>query len=378
MSTQRKLFSGIFLVAVLAAAAFLIFQANRGSRADPQKGAPAVPVTTASVVTKTVPVRVYAIGNVEPYTTVALKARADGQIVSVHFREGDEVRQGSLLFEIDPRPFAAALKQAQANLLKDRALLDRANEQEKRYKDLLAKNFISADAYEQVRTNAETASATVAADEAAIESAKLSLDYCTIRSPITGYAGRIQIQQGNLVKANDVNPLVTINQVVPVFTSFSIPEQSIADVRKHQAQGDLRVEATFPSSAHPPVAGKLSFLDNTADTTTGTIRLKAEFPNTDKALWPGQFVNVVLTLYEQKDAVVTPSAAVQNGPNGQYVFVVKPDMTVELRNIKVSRAEGNDTVVASGLAPGDQVVTAGQLRLAPGSRVSVAKATAAS
>jgi len=378
MSTQRKLFSGIFLVAVLAAAAFLVFQANRGSRADPQKGAPAVPVTTASVVTKTVPVRVYAIGNVEPYTTVAVKARVDGQIVSVHFKEGDEVRQGSVLFEIDPRLFAAALKQAQANLLKDRALLDRANEQEKRYKDLLAKNFISADAYEQVRTNAETASATVAADEAAIDSAKLSLEYCTIRSPITGYAGRIQIQQGNLVKANDVNPLVTINQVVPVFTSFSIPEQNIGDVRKHQAQGDLKVEATFPNSAHAPVAGKLSFLDNTADTTTGTIRLKAEFPNTDKALWPGQFVNVVLTLYEQKDAVVTPSAAVQNGPNGQYVFVVKPDMTVELRNIKVSRAEGDYTVIASGLATGDQVVTVGQLRLAPGSRVSVSKVPAAS
>jgi len=357
---------------------FLIFQANRGSRADPQRGAPAVPVTTASVVTKTVPVRVNAIGNVEPYTTVAVKARVDGQIVSVHFKEGDEVRQGSVLFEIDPRPFAAALKQAQANLLKDRALLDRANEQEKRYKDLLAKNFISADAYEQVRTNAETAAATVAADEAAIDSAKLSLEYCTIRSPITGYAGRIQIQQGNLVKANDVNPLVTVNQVVPIFTSFSIPEQNIGDVRKHQAQGDLRVEATFPNSAHAPVAGKLSFLDNTADTTTGTIRLKAEFPNTDKALWPGQFVNVVLTLYEQKDAVVTPSAAVQNGPSGQYVFVVKPDMTVELRNIKVSRAEGDDTVVASGLAPGDQVVTVGQLRLAPGSRVSVGKSPAAS
>jgi multidrug efflux system membrane fusion protein len=378
MSTQRKVFSGIFLVAVLAAATFFIFQANRGSRADPQKGAPAVPVTTASVSTKTVPVRVSAIGNVEPYTTVAVKARVDGQIVSVHFKEGDEVRLGSVLFEIDPRPFAATLKQAQANLLKDRALLDRANEQEKRYKDLLAKNFISADAYEQVRTNAETAKATVAADEATIESAKLSLDYCTIRSPITGYAGRIQIQQGNLVKANDTNPLVTINQIVPVFASFSIPEQNIADVRKHQAQGDLRVQATFPNSAHAPVAGKLSFLDNTADTTTGTIRLKAEFPNTDKALWPGQFVNVVLTLYEQKDAVVTPSAAVQNGPSGQYVFVVKPDMTVELRNIKVSRAEGEDTVIESGLVPGDQVVTVGQLRLAPGSRVSVGKAAAAS
>jgi multidrug efflux system membrane fusion protein len=374
MSTQKKLFSGIFVLAVIAVALFVAFQANRGTRADTQKGAPPVPVTTATVVTKTVPVRVYAIGNVEPYTTVAVKARVDGQIVSVHFKEGDEVRQASVLFQIDPRPFAASLKQAQANLLKDQALLDRAVEQEKRYKDLLAKNFISPDAYEQVRTNAETAKATVAADDAAIDNAKLSLEYCTIRSPINGYAGRIQIQQGNLIKANDANPLVTINQIVPVYASFSIPEQNIADVRKHQAEGDLKVEATFPNAAHSPVAGKLSFLDNTADTTTGTIKLKAEFPNTDKALWPGQFVNVVLTLYDQKGAIVTPSAAVQNGPNGQYVFVVKSDMTVELRNIKISRAEGDDTVVASGLQPGDQVVTVGQLRLAPGSRVSVGKA----
>lgn len=374
MSTQRKLFSGIFVVAVLAAAVFMVLQANRGSRADPQKSAPAVPVTTAPVVLKTVPVRVYAIGNVEPYTTVSLKARVDGQIVSVHFKEGDEVRQGAILFEIDPRPFAAALKQSQANLLKDRALLDRANEQEKRYKDLLAKNFISADAYEQVRTNAATAAATVAADEAAIESSKLSLEYCTIRSPVTGYAGRIQIQQGNLVKANDVNALVTINQIVPIYASFSIPEQNVADVRKYTADGELKVQANFPNAAHAPIPGKLSFLDNTADTTTGTIKLKAEFPNTDKALWPGQFVNVVLTLYEQKDAVVTPSAAVQNGPNGQYVFVVKPDLTAELRNIKVARAEGDDTVVASGLQPGDQVVTVGQVRLAPGTKVNVGKA----
>jgi multidrug efflux system membrane fusion protein len=378
MSTQRKLFSGIFLLAVLAVAIFFVFQANRGSRADPQKGPPAVPVTTAPVVVKTVPVRLYAIGNVEPYKTVTVKARVDGQIVSVHFNEGDEVRQGAVLFEIDPRPFAATLKQAQANLLKDRALLDRANEQEKRYKDLLTKNFISPDAYEQVRTNSATAGATVAADEAAIESAKLSLEYCTIRSPVTGYAGRIQIQQGNLVKANDVNALVTVNQVVPIYTSFSIPEQNVADVRKYQAAGELRVQAAFPNGAHAPIPGKLSFLDNAADMTTGTIKLKAEFPNTDKALWPGQFVNVVLTLYEQKDAVVTPSAAVQSGPAGQYVFVVKPDLTVELRNIRISRAEGNETVVASGLGPGDQVVTGGQLRLAPGSRVSPAKAAPSS
>jgi membrane fusion protein, multidrug efflux system len=374
MSTQKKLVSGIFILAVAAVALFVVLQANRASRADPQKAAPAVPVTTAAVVLKTVPVRLYAIGNVEPYTTVALKARVDGQIVSVHFKEGDEVRQGAILFEIDPRAFAASLRQAQANLAKDAALFDRANEQEKRYKDLLAKQFISADAYEQVRTNAETAAATVSADRAAIESAKISLDYCTIRSPVTGYAGRIQIQQGNLVKANDTSPLVTINQVVPIYSSFSVPEQNLADIRRYQADGELKVEAHVADTRHPPVAGKLSFIDNSADTTTGTIKLKAEFPNTDKALWPGQFVNVVLTLYEQKDAVVAPSAAVQNGPNGQYVFIVNSDQTVALRDIKVQRADGEDTIIASGLKPGEQVVTAGQLRLAPGIRVSPAKA----
>src|SRR5437763_7849341 len=258
MSTQRKLFSGIFVAALLAAVVFIVFQANRGSRADPQKTASAVPVTTAQVMLKTVPVRLYAIGNVEPYTTVAVKARVDGQLVSVRFKEGDEVRQGAILFEIDPRPFAASLKQAQANLLKDRALLDRAREQDKRYKDLLTKNFISTDAYEQVRTNAETAAATVAADEAAIDNAKLSLEYCTIRSPVTGYAGRIQTQHGNLVEANDTNAMVTLNQVVPIYASFSVPEQNVSDIRKYQAEGVLKVEAAFTNSAHTPVAGRLA------------------------------------------------------------------------------------------------------------------------
>ena len=373
MSTQRKLFSGIFVLAVVAALLFVVFQANRGSRADPPKSIAAVPVTTAPVILKTVPVRLYAIGNVEPYTTVAVKARVDGQLVSVRFKEGDEVRQGAVLFEIDARPFAASLKQAQANLLKDRALYDRAKEQDKRYKDLLAKNFISTDAYEQVRTNAETAAATVAADEAAIDNAKLSLEYCTIRSPVTGYAGHIQIQQGNLVKANDTNSMVTLNQVVPIYTSFSVPEQNVAYVRRYQADGELKVAASFANATHPPMAGRLSFVDNSADATTGTIKLKAEFPNSDKALWPGQFVNVVLTLREQKDAIVTPSSSVQSGPTGQYVFVVKADSTVELRNITITRAEGDDTVVASGLKAGDIVVTVGQLRLAPGTKVNVGK-----
>ena len=376
MARPKKVAAIVAVLVALAVVVGLIAQYNEESRAAARAAPAAVPVTVATVVAKTVPVRLYAIGNVEAYTTVAVKARVDGQIVSAHFREGDPVRQGEVLFNIDPRPFAAALKQAQANLLKDRALLSRAAEQEKRYQDLLAKNFISPDAFAQVRTNAETAKATVAGDEAAIESARLSLEYCTIRSPITGYAGRIQIQQGNLVKANDL-PLVTLNQVTPIYVSFSVPEQDLTEIRKYQAGGELKVQAVSGGNTnHPPIDGKLSFIDNTADTTTGTIKLKAEFANADKALWPGQFARVVMTLHDQKDAIVTPATAVQNGPNGQYVFVVKPDQTVELRNIKVARTEGDASVVASGLAAGDTVVTVGQLRLAPGVRVRAEPARA--
>ncbi len=374
MLIRKSLLVGLLVVGVAAIAASIVLTQNGNSKTVATKEAAVVPVSTAQVVTKTVPMRLIAVGNVEAYTTVSVKARVDGQLVGVRFKEGDEVKQGAVLFEIDGRPYQAMLKQAQANQGKDKALLDRAVEQEKRYRDLLAKNFISNDAYEQTRTNVDTAKATVDADEAAIENAQLQLDYCTIRSPVTGYAGKVMIQQGNLVKANDTNPLVTINQIVPVFATFSVPEQTLSAVREYQAQGALKVLATVPNSGKPPVAGKISFIDNSADPTTGTIKLKAEFPNVDKVLWPGQFVNVVLNLYEQANAIVVPNTAVQNGPTGQYVFLVKPDMTVEVRNIKVARADGNDTVVASGLAAGDQVVTVGQLRLAPGMKVAVGKA----
>lgn len=318
--------------------------------------------------------RIRAIGNVEPLTTVAIKARVDGQIDAVRFREGDEVRAGAVLFELDRRAFQAQLAQAQANLGKDRALLDHANEQEKRYKDLLDKKFVSPDAYAQIKTNVDTAAATVKADEAAIRTVQLSLDYSTIRSPLTGYTGRVMIQQGNLVKANDTTPLVVVNQVVPINVSFSVPESELADVRRYQADGELQVAVQLPDGK--PVSGKLSFIDNTTDVTTGTIKLKAEFANSDKALWPGQFVNVVLTLTTQKRAIVAPTTAVQNGPNGQYVFIVGPNNTVALRDVKVARTEGDDTVIASGLAPGDTVVTAGQLRLAPGTRITIGPSSA--
>jgi membrane fusion protein, multidrug efflux system len=376
MSASRRTFIAVACLLLIAGGAAVAFRYAPGSRAATPKVAPAVPVSVATVATKRVPVRLRAIGNVEPYTTVAIKARIDGQIVSVHFKEGQEVRKGETLFELDRRPLEAQLAQAQANLGKDRALLDHANEQEKRYKDLLDKKFVSPDAYAQIRTNAETAAAQLRADEAGIESARLQLAYCTIRAPITGYAGKIQIQEGNLVKANDTGPLVVINQVVPVNVSFSVPEQSLAAVRKYQADGELMVSAQVPNGGLAPVSGKLSFIDNTTDASTGTIKLKAEFANTDKALWPGQFVDVVLTLTHQDNAIVVPTTAVQNGPNGQYVFIVTPDHSVELRDIRIARSEGDLSIMAAGLKPGETVVTVGQLRLAPGTKITIAEAKA--
>ena len=375
MSLRKRWWAIPVALAALAIGAFVLLRESPGSRAAAPKGPAPIPVTAVPVVAKTLPMRLYAIGNVEPFTTVAVKARVDGQLVGVRFKEGDEVRHGAVLFEIDARPFDASLKQAQAALLRDKALQDRAMEQERRYKDLLDKKFISTDAYEQVRTNSATAAATVRGDEAAIESAKLQVEYCTIRSPITGYAGKIMIQQGNLVKAGDANPLVVLNQIVPVNVTFSVPEQYVGEIRAYQAKGDLKVEARLANAAATPTAGRVSFIDNSADMTTATIKLRAEFGNLDKALWPGQFVNIALTLYEQGNAIVTPSSSVQNGPAGPFVYVVKADQTVEMRAIKVARTEGNDAVVASGLAPGEQVVTVGQLRLAPGIRVTVDRAT---
>ncbi len=376
MPASRRAFIALAGLAVVAAAAVFVMREMPGSRAAAPKPVAAVPFTVAKVVSETIPVRLRAIGNVEAYTTVAVKARIDGQIVAVHFKEGDEVHKGDVLFEIDKRPFEAQLAQAQATLAKDKALVAHADEQERRYKELLEKKFVSPDAYAQIHTNAETAAAQIRADEATIDSVKLQLAYCTIRSPITGYAGRIQLQQGNLVKANDTTALVVINEIVPVNVSFSVPEQSLSAVRKYDADGELQVTAQVPNSGEQPIAGKLSFIDNATDVSTGTIKLKAEFANHDKVLWPGQFVDVVLTLTHEANAIVAPATAIQNGPNGQYVFIVKPDHTVDLRDVKVERSEGNLSVIAQGLQPGDVVVTVGQLRLAPGMKVTVADAKA--
>src|SRR5690349_17753951 len=320
---RRLLFASALAIAVagVALAGYYTrdFRAKEASKAS--KGPPAVPVTVAAAAQESVPIRVTAIGNVEPFLTVAVRARVDGQIVEVNFREGQPVKKGEVLFRIDPRPYEAVLRQAEANALRDRAARDQARSQAKRYQELLDKNFISKEAYAQIRTNAETAEATAKASQAALENARLNLEYCTIRSPLDGYVGKVLLQAGNLVRANDVNPLVVINQVRPVYVNFAVPEQKLPEVRKYQAAAPLHVEVIPADRAAAPIVGRLVFIDNAVDPSTGTIRLRAQFDNKDAALWPGQFVNVSVRLYEQADAIVIPSQAVQSGPQGQYVYV---------------------------------------------------------
>src|SRR5690348_11332125 len=370
---RRVLIAGALLVAVVAGGIAAYFstdsRAKEGRKAA--KGPAAVAVTVAPAAQESVPIRVQAIGNVEPYLTVAVKARVDGQIVAVNFREGEEVHKGDVLFRIDPRPFQAALRQAEANALRDRAARDQARSQERRYQDLLEKNFVSKEAYAQIRTNAETAEATAKASEAALENARLNLEYCAIRSPLDGYVGKVLLQAGNLVRANDANPLVVINQVRPVYVSFAVPEQKLPEVRKYQAGSPLRVDVILADRSAAPILGRLVFIDNAVDPSTGTIRLRAQFDNNDVALWPGQFVNVSVRLYEQADAIVIPSQAVQSGPQGQYVYVVGDDMVANVRRIDVQEIDGERTIVARGLSKGERVVTRGQLRLGPKTRVQI-------
>jgi multidrug efflux system membrane fusion protein len=378
LTFRRRVVTGGLSVALTGlAACLLVFQLaacseKQATAEKKKKGGEggAVPVVTAPVVAKTVPVRIQAIGNVEPYSTVAIKSRVDGQIVKVPFADGQDVTQGQILFQLDQRPFVAALQQAEANLVRDKAQRERARTQKNRYQDLLQKNFISPDAYAQFVTNTETAEATVAASEAAVETARLQLEYATIRAPISGRSGKIMIQTGNLVKANDTGPLVILNQVAPAYLNFAVPEQYLGPIRKYMGEGKLGVEASLPSSESSVASGEVAFVDNTIDATTGTVKVRAVFPNKDRALWPGQFVVASVTLRELHDAMVIPSQAIQTGPKGTFVFVVKPEMTAELRQVVVERTDGEFSVIAKGLAPGERVVTTGQSRLVPGIKVS--------
>ena len=401
-----------------------------GSAATPPPSAPPVPVGVATAERKPVPVTLAVVGNVQAYSTVSVKAQIAGQIMQVHFKEGDDVARGDLLFTIDQRPLQASVRQMEANVAKDRAQrrqmeaavaqkqaevmqaqanlerdlaqLDNARIQEERYRELNRRELIAREQYDQIRTTLSALQATVHADRAAVENAKasaraaeamvenaqagiaaneamldtarLQLAYTTVRAPMDGRTGNLLVQAGNVVKGNDDTPLVVIAQIRPIYVSFSVPEQHLNDIKRFLAQGKVPAEVTLDGGRRR-AAGFVTFVNNTVDPSTGTIQLKATFPNADNTLWPGQFVDVVVTLTTEQ-AVVVPARAVQAGQKGMFVFVVKPDLTVESRPVTVGRRLGTDLVVHQGLTGGERVVTDGHLRLLPGVKIEIKDAKA--
>jgi multidrug efflux system membrane fusion protein len=358
-----------------------------------------VPVIVGSVTQKSIPLQLRAIGTVQAFTTVSLRSLVGGEIVGVHFVAGQEVREGDLLFTIDPRSYEAMVRQAEATLAKDFAQVKQAEAdiakdtaqaknarvQAERYKSLIERQLVAQEQYDQSRTNAESLEATlladkaalenakaaVEADKAALENAKIQLGYCSIRSPIGGRIGNLLVHRGNVVKANDTQSLAVVNQVSPVYVVFSLPEQSLPEIRKYMATEKLEVEAWLPNEDKPAEKGVLSFVDNAIDSSTGTIQLKGTFSNKAGRLLPGQFASAILTLAIQPDAIVVPTKAIQTGQQGQYVFVVKQDLTVESRPVVVDRTVNDETVIGKGLNPGETVVIDGQLQLIPGTKVEI-------
>ena len=361
-----------FRYTAVTAVAFtaLVMTASCKKKEQPQVKT-AVPVTVGVVIQKAVPLQITVIGTVEPSSTIAVKAQIGGTLTRIHFTEGQDVKKGDLLFTIDPRPYEAALKQAEAISARDRAQYENARAEEQRYAELVKKGYVSQTQYEQVRTNAAALEAVVQSSGAQVENARLQLAYCTIRSPFSGRTGSLSVYEGNLVKANADTAMVTINQIQPVNVSFAVPENTLPEIKKYMAEGALKVQAMLSKNDTNPLQGTLAFIDNAVDTATGTIKLKGSFANSDRKLWPGQFVNVALTLAIQKNALAVPTQAVQTGQNGQFVFVVKEDSTVEARPVVATRVFGGETVIESGLAVSEKVVTDGQLRLSPGAKVEV-------
>ena len=370
-------------------------QAGRGGRGRGGGGGAPVPVTTAKVEQRSVPLDIPAVGTMESISSVQVRAQITGQLAGLNFAEGQEVKKGQLLFEIDARPFEAALQQAEAVLARDTATANNAQSQRARYEDLYKRGLIPRDQYETQTASAQSLQATLEADRAAVQTARLNLQYTKISAPIAGRTGVLNVHVGDLVRANDTNPLVVINQLAPIYCTFSVPGRYLQDIRRYQSRAPLQVtaqgQASLPPGAQPvappnqggpPAAstlqptpgpnalGQVSFIDNAVDTTTGTIKLKATFPNADHTLWPGLFVQVRLKMATDPNALVVPSGAVQSSQNGQFVYVVKPDHTVDMRPIVIQRQQGDDVVIAQGLSAGEEVVTDGQLKLTPGARIT--------
>jgi len=317
------------------------------------------------------PIRISVIVAADPFSSVAIRAQTTGQLTGVNFTEGDDVTAGQVLFTLDKRPLEAALQQAQANLDRDLAQAANAAQQAKRFEELAQRGIAPREQVDTSKSTAAALNATVDADKAALENAKVQLQYATITAPISGRTGALMVHEGNLVRANDQASLVVINQVSPISVTFAIPEARLPELKKYMSAGALRVTANPPNDESPAAVGRIAFVDNSVDQTTGTIRVKGTFPNTDRRLWPGQYVNVVVTLTTDPNAIVVPSVAVQAGQQGPYVYVVTKEQTVDLRPVTVGRASATETVIENGLMPGETVVTDGHLRLVPGSRITV-------
>jgi membrane fusion protein, multidrug efflux system len=363
-------------VAVLALAATLAGGCSRKSSKDARGKKGPVPVLAVQAVEKSVPVQVFAIGNVMPCSKVTIRSQITGQLKEVNFKEGQEVKAGDLLFTIDPRPAQAELEQARASLLRDEAQLENAQINFDRSQKLFDARVMAQGDFDTARATLDSAKGTVAADRAAVTNADLNLGYTTIRAPLDGVTGSQLVYAGNIVKSPD-DEMVLINQIHPIYVTFSVPEQHLAEIRSEMRNKPLKVTATYQGLRGPAPAGELTFVDNSVDMTTGTVQLKATFANEDSVLWPGQFVQVELVLAELPHAVVVPSQAIQTGQNGDYVFVMKPDETVEMRPVKIGANHQGDIVVSEGLRTGETVITDGQLNLVNGTKVQNKTAGAA-
>src|SRR5712671_2165562 len=364
------------LLLAVTIAGLMWLSACVGTKAAPGPPPP-VPVMAALVEQRDVPLQVHAIGAVEAYSTVSVKTQITGELTGVFFKEGDDVQKGQLIFTLDKRPLEADVRRAEGALARDEAQAKNALSEQRRYESLVKAGVVSTQEYDRVESNAAAMEAAVRADKGALENAKVQLVYSSIYSPINGRTGNLLVHQGNMIKANDVPALVNINQVEPIYVTFTVPQQYLADVKQYSRSGSLPVQAVIPGDSRGTIAGKLSFIDNTVDPSTGTIKLKGVFANSDRRLWPGQFVDAYLTLKTQSNALVIPSQAIQNGQQGTFVYVIKGDDTVEARTITTSETQqAGQVIVQKGLAVGERIVTDGQLRLVPGAKVQIKQAAA--
>lgn len=370
--------------AALAAALLInVAACGKGEAPPPAAGAgqgrgggPAAPVSVADVAERAMPVTIRAVGTVEASSTVDIRAQVAGPILSIGFSEGQDVKAGDLLFTIDPRPFQGVVNNAESALARDTAQLNNLEAQLKRAEDLFARGIVTKADHDTLAANAASMRATIASDKGTLEAAKLQLSYTKIAAPVSGRTGALQVHQGSLVRANDTAPMVTISATSPINVSFSIPARLLSQLRGPRKAGDLRVTATIPGMPESASTGSLGFIDSSADPATDTVKVKGVFPNGNRTLWPGQYVDVSMQLSMQSRAIVVPTSAVQASQQGQFVYVIKGNVA-EMRPVRVAWTEGEITVIEQGVAVGDKVVTDGQLRLTPGAKVSIKPAVAA-